>query len=85
MQTSVDLLSEVMLYGCKILSLETRLSDTQQLRLFALNPEKIPLSSHYWLRDTVSASNFAVMNLKGFADSASANGSFGIRPVFAIA
>ena len=84
MRSSVDLLSERMIYGCKVLSNETKFSEVRQLNLFRMDTERIVLDEHYWLRDVVSNTNFAVVNKNGFTDSASANGTFGIRPVFAI-
>jgi hypothetical protein len=84
MRSSVDLLSERMIYGCKVLSNETKFSEVRQLNLFRMDTERIVLDEHYWLRDVVSNTNFAVVNKNGFTDSASANGTFGIRPIFAI-
>lgn len=84
MRSSVDLLSERMIYGCKVLSNETKFSEVRQLNLFRMDTERIVLDEHYWLRDVVSNTNFAVVNKNGFTDTASANGTFGIRPVFAI-
>ena len=84
MRSSVDLLSERMIYGCKVLSNETKFSEVRQLNLFRMDTERIVLDEHYWLRDVVSNTNFAVVNKNGFTDSANANGTFGIRPIFAI-
>ena len=63
-----------------------------QFPLFALDRSKIigyNLTNHstretYWLRDIVSATNFALVNSDGFADLTGALYTFGVRPCFGI-
>lgn len=92
--TSVELMSEIMVYGCGIFKPVSDGTSTitdytiskSQLPLFALNP-KLIISSRYdwWLRDVVSAVRFALVTAYGLAahDSA-ASYSLGVRPAFSI-
>ena len=90
---SVELMSEIMVYGCGIFKPvsdgTTVITDytisKSQLPLFALNP-KLIVSSRYnwWLRDVVSASNFAVVYNHGGAGLLGASNSLGVRPAYSI-
>ena len=91
--TSVELMSEIMVYGCGIFKPvsdgTTIISDytiiKSQLPLFALNP-KLIISSRYdwWLRDVVSAAGFARVASSGVANYATASYASGVRPAFSI-
>jgi len=91
--TSVELMSEIMVYGCGIFKpvsdgttiVADHTISKSQLPLFALNP-KLIISSRYdwWLRDVVSAADFAVVNNGGFALRYGASASLGVRPAFSI-
>lgn len=89
----VDLMNEVMLYGCYTFAptsngsvgLYGRISvSNSQLALFMLNPKMIKIRENYWLRDVVSAALFALVGPGGYADHYVASASAGVRPVFAI-
>ena len=64
--------------------------DKSQLSLFRLDKSKIiafndgGTRQHYWLRDVVSASAFALVNTNGAAGSGNASYSSGVRPAFLI-
>lgn len=56
-----------------------------QLALFRLCPRYICTTSRYWLRDTVSTTEFAlVLDGDGTANKALASSAYNIRPIFAI-
>ena len=90
---SVELMSEIMVYGCGIFkpvsdgtSIITDYTISKsQLPLFALN-HKLIISSRYswWLRDVVSAACFAFVGGYGNANYAGASYSSGVRPAFSI-
>jgi hypothetical protein len=90
--STVDLMNEIMVYGSYIhtpgnngVTIPTRYTiNKQQLALFALSPKSINTRSTIWLRDVVSASNFALVSSYGNANSYGASASYGVRPVFAI-
>ena len=88
----VELMNEIMVYGCHIL---TPMSTgtvaaygytvaKQQLALFALRPQAINIRTWYWLRDVQSASDFCDVALAGYAANGGASASFGVRPYFLI-
>lgn len=91
-ETTVELMNEVMVYGCHIFAPMPSGTVTpynytvgkQQLAIFALNPEMVNIRENYWLRDVVSASGFAFVDVLGVADWHAATTSLGVRPVFAI-
>ena len=64
--------------------------DKAQLSLFKLDKSKIVALNDagerywYWLRDVVSASNFASVTGSGAANSYNASTSYGVRPAFLI-
>ena len=90
---SVELMSEIMVYGCGIFKPVSDGTSTitdytiskSQLPLFALNP-KLIVSSRYnwWLRDVVSAARFADVYGTGDANWDNASYSLGVRPAFSI-
>jgi hypothetical protein len=90
--SEVDLMNEQMVYGSGIFSPVSTGStvpanyrvEKNQLPLFAMNPAMLNTREIYWLRDVITASNFARVNGNGVADSNSASGSYGVRPAFCI-
>lgn len=90
--STVDLMNEIMVYGCHIhtpanngVTIPARYTiDKQQLAVFALNSGIANIRVSYWLRDVVSAANFAIARNYGLADYAYASNSIGVRPIFAI-
>ena len=88
----VELMNEIMVYGCHIL---TPMSTgtvaaygytvaKQQLALFALNPRAVNIRAWYWLRDVRSASGFCDVSGYGYANNYYASNSAGVRPYFLI-
>lgn len=85
--STIELMNECMVYGHNVWGshhgYETGI-DKSQLSLFRLNPSKIVALNDagarywYWLRDVVSASNFA------HASDSGASHSGGVRPAFLI-
>lgn len=91
--STVDLMNEINVYGCKIYSpmgngtiVPVQYTiDKSQFALFALNHTMInPGRYWYWLRDVVSASVFARVGSIGGAAYDYASASGGVRPCFAI-
>lgn len=90
--STVDLMTEVMVYGCKHFAamangsvLPTNYAvENSQLPLFAQNAAMIKIRQDYWLRDAVSAGYFAVVGSFGDCNSAGARYSRGVRPAFYI-
>ena len=64
--------------------------DKSQLSLFRLNSSKIIARNDnnerfwYWLRDVVSSSNFADVDVNGYAATSNASNAPGVRPAFLI-
>lgn len=88
--STVDLPNECMIYGHPHFAAAPNGSgsivgtiDNIQLALFRAHPMYVTKGAT-WLRDVVSATQFALANGNGGAYAALASGSFGIRPVFAI-
>lgn len=90
--SEVDLMCEHMVYGNGVFS---PVSDgttvpnnyrveKSQLPLFQHEPSRICNRATWWLRDVISASNFACVGLSGLAGSGNAGLSLGVRPAFAI-
>ena len=90
--SEVDLMSEHMVYGNGVFS---PVSDgttipnnyrveKSQLPLFQHEPSRICNRATWWLRDVISASNFARVYYNGFAYSNTAGTSLGVRPAFCI-
>lgn len=91
--SSVDLMNEVMVYGCSIFG-DTDLGGSgggfnigvgkTRLPLFALNPKMINTRQSFWLRDVVSAAYFALVANGGNASCGGASLAVGVRPAFSI-
>ncbi|SCJ99867.1 Uncharacterised protein [uncultured Eubacterium sp.] len=90
--SEVDLMCEHMVYGNGVFS---PVSDgttvpnnyrveKSQLPLFQHEPSRICNRATWWLRDVISASNFASVNYYGRAYYYYASDSLGVRPAFAI-
>lgn len=91
--STVELLSEVMVYGTCIFGASTLGgaggfnvgAGACQLPLFAFNPRAINIRQTYWLRDVASGTEFATVASDGVPMLNSASVTQGVRPVFSIA
>lgn len=90
---TVELMNEIMVYGCPIFTPANNGTTVpalytignSQLSLFRINPCMIKIRQSYWLRDVVSASNFAYVYYFGDANCISASNAYvGVRPYFCI-
>ena len=86
--STVDLMSEVMVYGIRAWSVggkgyEVGI-DKEQLALFRLDHSRICNRAYWWLRGVGSASCFVFVNAYGYAAYNDASYSCGVRPAFAI-
>ncbi len=90
--SEVDLMCEQMVYGSGIFSPVSDGSNVpanyrvekSQLPLFQHEPSRICNRNNWWLRDVITASDFALVLRYGFADSSDAYHSLGVRPAFCI-
>lgn len=90
--SEVDLMCEQMVYGSGIFSPVSDGSNVpanyrvekSQLPLFQHEPSRICNRNNWWLRDVITASNFADVNFTGNAYCSYASNSFGVRPAFCI-
>lgn len=86
--SSVDLMSEVMVYGTLTWSNGGKgyeVGDGKgQLALFRHDISKATNRAYWWLRGVASAAAFAAVGSYGHASSGSASTSLGVRPAFAI-
>ena len=90
--STVDLMCEHMVYGSGIFSPVSDGSNVPnnyrvekgQLPLFALEPSRICNRDTWWLRDVITAANFARVNGAGLANYYDASSSLGVRPAFCI-
>ena len=96
--SDIELMNEIMVYGSNIFhNIQNGANlaynytmDKQQLSLFRLKPDLTVARNDagerywYWLRDVVSASNFANVTGYGNAATGSASNSSGVRPAFLI-
>lgn len=90
--SEVDLMCEQMVYGSGIFSPVSDGSNVpanyrvekSQLPLFQHEPSRICNRATWWLRDVITASNFADVYDNGNADYSGASGSYGVRPAFCI-
>ena len=90
--STVELMTEQMAYGGKIFAnamqagnwAQQHTTDKCQLPLFALDPSKITIRAHWWLRDVASSPGFCNVHSAGYADAANASNSLGVRPAFGI-
>ena len=90
--SEVDLMCEQMVYGSGIFSPVSDGSNVpanyrvekSQLPLFQHEPSRICNRNNWWLRDVITASNFAGVNSDGNANYYDASSSCGVRPAFCI-
>lgn len=90
--SEVDLMCEQMVYGSGIFSPVSDGSnipanyrvEKSQLPLFQHEPSRICNRNNWWLRDVITASNFALVGDDGIADYYGASDSLGVRPAFCI-
>lgn len=90
--SEVDLMCEQMVYGSGIFSPVSDGSNVpsnyrvekSQLPLFQHEQSRICNRATWWLRDVITASNFANVNGSGDADYNYASNSLGVRPAFCI-
>ena len=90
--SEVDLMCEQMVYGNGIFSPVSDGSNVpanhrvekSQLPLFRHEPSRICNRNNWWLRDVITASDFADVSSYGFADYVYASYSLGVRPAFCI-
>lgn len=90
--STVDLMCEHMVYGSGIFSPVSDGSNVPnnyrvekgQLPLFALEPSRICNRDTWWLRDVITAANFADVTGNGDANCNGASHSRGVRPAFCI-
>lgn len=90
--SEVDLMCEQMVYGSGIFSPVSDGSNVpanyrvekSQLPLFQHEPSRICNRNNWWLRDVITASNFATVDAGGNASYDGASHSRGVRPAFCI-
>ena len=90
--SEVDLMCEQMVYGSGIFSPVSDGSNVpanyrvekSQLPLFQHEPSRICNRATWWLRDVITASNFAFVGYGGNASYYYASYSLGVRPAFCI-
>lgn len=90
--SEVDLMCEQMVYGSGIFSPVSDGSNVpanyrvekSQLPLFQHEPSRICNRNNWWLRDVITASDFAYVNHYGIATCSDASYSLGVRPAFCI-
>ena len=90
--STFELMTEQMVYGGKVFCSRSAGSSIPadytighaQLPLFAHDHTRICNRADWWLRDVVSAANFAFVGGNGDADFTGASGGRGIRPAFGI-
>ena len=90
--SEVDLMCEQMVYGSGIFSPVSDGSNVpanyrvekSQLPLFQHEPSRICNRNNWWLRDVITASDFACVASGGFAYCDNASNSRGVRPAFCI-
>lgn len=90
--SEVDLMCEQMVYGSGIFSPVSDGSNVpanyrvekSQLPLFQHEPSRICNRNNWWLRDVITASDFARVNDAGNANYTAASSSRGVRPAFCI-
>lgn len=90
--SEVDLMCEQMVYGSGIFSPVSDGSNVpanyrvekSQLPLFQHEPSRICNRATWWLRDVITASDFAYVNDNGCAGYSYASNSLGVRPAFCI-
>ena len=84
--STVDLISEVMAYGCTVWcnqGYDVGI-DKEQLALFRHDVSHLTTGSNWWLRSVYLSTFFALVYSTGYADSRYASNSYGVRPAFAL-
>ena len=90
--STVELMTEQNCYGGKVFGAGNDGStvpalytvDKSQFPLFTFRPDMISNRNTFWLRDVVSAANFAIVYNDGSAHCNGASYAFGVRPAFSI-
>lgn len=90
--STVDLMTEQNVYGSRFFAPAPDgttipyqyVVDKSQYPLFAFRPDLISNRTWYWLRDVVSAANFAYVSSHGRAHYNNASAAGGVRPAFSI-
>lgn len=90
--SEVDLMCEQMVYGSGIFSPVSDGSNVpvnyrvekSQLPLFQHEPSRICNRNNWWLREVITASDFACVDNNGSATYGNASPSLGVRPAFCI-
>lgn len=90
--STVELMAEQNVYGGEIFGVGNNGSpapylytvDKSQFPLFAHDPSMISNRQGFWLRDVVSTTSFAVVNVDGRAGQANSSSAVGVRPAFSI-
>lgn len=90
--STVELMTEQNVYGAKVLGNQlngtalpnSATLDKSQYPLFTFRPDMQSNRQWFWLRDVVSASDFARVSGNGAATSYSAHHTSGVRPAFSI-
>ena len=90
--SEVDLMCEQMVYGNGIFSSVSdgssvptnHRAEKSQLPLFQHEPSRICNRAAWWLRDVITASDFARVVSNGIATYSGASNSLGVRPAFCI-
>jgi len=84
--STVDIISEVMAYGCKVWGNQGYDVgiDKEQLALFRHDVSRLTTRSSWWLRSVYSSSSFAIVYAYGIAGTYNAQNSRGVRPAFAL-
>ena len=90
--SEVDLMCEQMVYGSGIFSPVSDGSNVpanyrvekSQLPLFQHEPSRICNRANWWLRDVITAANFAAVYGNGLADCSGASDALGVRPAFCV-
>jgi hypothetical protein len=90
--STVELMTEQNCYGGKVFGAGNDGSsvpalytvDKSQFPLFTFRPDMISNRAWFWLRDVVSAADFALVGGNGIADCTVASNACGVRPAFSI-
>lgn len=93
--STVELMTERNVYGAPVFApmgngadpwtnMHNYTIDYSQYPLFAFDQSKVSNRSDWWLRDIVTASNFANVSGSGRANNYDASNSLGVRPAFCI-
>lgn len=90
--SDIELMTEQQVYGSGVFSPVSDGSSVpanyriakSQFPLFAFAPTLVNIRQDYWLRDVITAANFAFVYGSGLAHFSDASGSRGVRPAFCI-